>query len=70
MVALAQKWRVLVVSEEAGALQAIADTLTTPGDRVLTAPAGRACQLAERKESQIFHRARCPCERRFPPASC
>jgi CheY-like chemotaxis protein len=50
----AQKWSVLVVSEEAGALEAIADTLTTRGHRVLTAPGGyEALPLLERD-----HRAR------------
>jgi DNA-binding NtrC family response regulator len=45
----AQKWSVLVVSEEAGALQAIADTLTIRGYRVLTAPGGyEALPLLER----------------------
>jgi DNA-binding NtrC family response regulator len=49
MATLAQKWSVLVVSEEAGALQAIVDTLTTRGYRVLTAPGGyEALPLLER----------------------
>jgi DNA-binding NtrC family response regulator len=49
MATLAQKWSVLVVSEEAGALQAIADTLTSRGYHVLTAPGGyEALLLLER----------------------
>jgi DNA-binding NtrC family response regulator len=49
MATLAQKWSVLVVSEEAGALQAIADTLTARGYRVLTAQSGHeALPLLER----------------------
>jgi DNA-binding NtrC family response regulator len=42
MAALAQRWGVLVVSEEEEALQSIADTLTRRGYRVLTAPGGYA----------------------------
>jgi DNA-binding NtrC family response regulator len=49
MATLAQTWSVLVVSEEAEALQAIADTLTARGYRVLTAPGGyEALPLLER----------------------
>ena len=49
MATLSQKWSLLVVSEEEGALQAIADTLTTRGYRVLTAPGGgEALPLLER----------------------
>ena len=45
----AQKWSVLIVSEEVGALQAIADTLMARGYRVLTAPGGyEALPLLER----------------------
>jgi DNA-binding NtrC family response regulator len=47
--AMAQQWSVLVVSEEEGALQSIADTLTKRGYRVLTAPGGdKALPLLER----------------------
>ncbi len=46
---MAQKWSVLVVSEEEEALQSIADTLTRRGYRVLTAPGGdEALPLLER----------------------
>jgi DNA-binding NtrC family response regulator len=49
MATLAQKWSVLVVSEEAAASQAIADTLTARGYRVLTARGGyEALSLLER----------------------
>jgi DNA-binding NtrC family response regulator len=49
MATLAQKWSVLVVSEEEEALQSIADTLTRRGYRVLTAPGGGgALPLLER----------------------
>jgi DNA-binding NtrC family response regulator len=40
MATLAQQWSLLVVSEDSGALQAIADSLTTRGYRVLTAAGG------------------------------
>ena len=47
---MAQKWSVLVVSEEDSALQSIADTLTKHDYRVLTAPGGdKALPLLERE---------------------
>lgn len=52
--AMAQKWSVLVVSEEEGAIPAIADTLTRRGYRVLTAPGGdKALSLLERDTVQV-----------------
>jgi DNA-binding NtrC family response regulator len=49
MTALAQKWSLLVVSDEAEAVQAIADTMTRRGYRVLTAQGGyEALPLLER----------------------
>jgi DNA-binding NtrC family response regulator len=49
MATLAQKWSLLVVSEDGGALQAIADTMTRRGYRVLTAQGGyKALPLLER----------------------
>jgi DNA-binding NtrC family response regulator len=51
---MAQKWSVLVVSEEASALQSIANTLTQRGYRVLTAPGGhRALPLLERETIHV-----------------
>jgi DNA-binding NtrC family response regulator len=47
---MAQKWSVLVVSEERSTLQRIADTLTKRDYRVLTAPGGdKALPLLERE---------------------
>jgi DNA-binding NtrC family response regulator len=47
---MAQKWSVLVVSEEGSALQSIANTLTKRDYRVLTAPGGdKALPLLERE---------------------
>jgi DNA-binding NtrC family response regulator len=51
---MAQKWSVLVVSEEGSALQSIANTLTQRGYRVLTAPGGhRALPLLERETIHV-----------------
>ena len=51
---MAQKWSVLVVSEEASAIQSIADTLTKRDYRVLTAPQGnQARSLLERETVHV-----------------
>jgi FixJ family two-component response regulator len=51
---MAQKWSVLVVSEEGSALQSIADTLTQRGYRVLTAAGGHgALPLLEREAVHV-----------------
>ena len=51
---MAQKWSVLVVSEEGSALQSIADTLTQRDYRVLTAPEGdKALSLLERETVHV-----------------
>jgi DNA-binding response OmpR family regulator len=51
---MAQQWSVLVVSEEASAIQSIADTLIKRDYRVLTAPQGdKARALLERETVHV-----------------
>jgi DNA-binding NtrC family response regulator len=51
---MAQQWIVLVVSEEQGALQSMADTLTSRGYRVLTASGGsKALSLLARNTIHV-----------------
>ena len=51
---MARQWSVLVVSEEQGALQSMADTLTSRGYRVLTASGGsKALTLLARDTIQV-----------------
>jgi DNA-binding NtrC family response regulator len=51
---MAQKWSVLVVSEEGSAIQSIADALTKRDYRVLTAPGGdKALPLLERETVHV-----------------